>query len=250
MDEKWAFVFKKRRHCSAEELAWELAGDCWDHIAYDPEHRLVLAVVFGRREERNIQKLMEQVKTQMAGRVPRLITSDGYSGYAQVFQRVYGWMLKPEHKRGEPNPGGPKRQIPAELTHAAVQKRMEKGRVVEVQRELMLGTQENLAAALAQSAVSNTVNTSFLERHNATDRHFNARKHRRTYCFSKDWLVHIAVGYFILYSYNFCWCVRTLRRKGEDGQYERRTPAMAAGLTDHVWALQEWLSYPVADDSS
>lgn len=244
-DEKWAFVLKKRRRCSEEELDWERAGDCWDHVAYDPEHRLVLGVVFGQREERNIQKLAQQVKTQLQGRVPRLITSDGYSGYAKVFERVWGWMLKP------PKPaGGPRRQLPPELTHAQVQKRMEQGRVVEVKRTLALGSPTNLEAALKASAVSRTVNTSFLERHNATDRHRNARKHRRSYCFSKDWLVHIAAGSFILFSYNFCWCVRTLRRRGPDGHYQRRTPAMAAGLTDHVWSTDEWLSYPAVGDSS
>ncbi|VTR97311.1 Marine sediment metagenome DNA, contig: S01H1_L04904 OS=marine sediment metagenome GN=S01H1_13053 PE=4 SV=1 [Gemmata massiliana] len=43
---------------------------------------------------------------------------------------------------------------------------------------------------------------------------------------------------------NFCWPVRTLRVKGEDGRHQPRTPAMAAGLTDRVWALSEWLNYP------
>lgn len=249
MDEKWAFVFKKHKHCREEELAWERAGDCWDHVAFDPEHRLVLGVVFGQREQRNIQKLMKQVKRQLQGRVPRLITTDGYAGYAEVFERVFGVMLKPKHKRGEPNPGGPRRRVPAELTHAVVQKRVEKGRVVQVTRKLVLGKRKNLEAALEASAVSNTVNTSFVERHNATDRHFNARKHRRTYCFSKDWEVHVAAGYFVFYSYNFCWCVRTLRSKGKHGAYKRRTPAMAAGLADHVWSIQEWLGYPVKSGS-
>jgi IS1 family transposase len=219
-------------------------------VAYDPEHRLVLAVVFGQHQEQNVQKLMQQVKAQMQGRIPTLISTDGYSGYSQVFRRVYGQVLKAVHKRGQPNPGGPKRQVPAELTHAVVQKRMEKGQVVEVKRELAIGTEQNLQTALEQSAVSRTVNTSFLERQNATDRHFNSRKHRRSYCFSKDWQVHQAAGYFSLYSYNFCWCVRTLRCKGPDGRYQARTPAMAAGLTDHVWSLEQWLRYPVIANSS
>ena len=77
----------------------------------------------------------------------------------------------------------------------------------------------------------------FVERHNGTDRNRNARKVRKTYCFSKDWQVHEAVGYFTLYSYNFCWPVRTLRQGN-------RRQAMAAGLTDHVWTLKEWLTRP------
>jgi len=50
--------------------------------------------------------------------------------------------------------------------------------------------------------------------------------------------------YFTLYRYNLCWVVRTLRIKGENGRWQRRTPAMAAGLADHVWSLKEWLSFP------
>jgi hypothetical protein len=50
--------------------------------------------------------------------------------------------------------------------------------------------------------------------------------------------------YFTMYSHNFCWVVRTLRRKNNDGRWQRRTPAMAAGLTSHVWSLEEWLTFP------
>jgi hypothetical protein len=101
-----------------------------------------------------------------------------------------------------------------------------------------------VAAALAGSAVSAAVNTVFVERQHGTDRNRNARKVRKTYCFSKDWGAHEAVSYFTLYSYNFCWPVRTLRQGSRRRGYHQRTPAMAAGLTDHVWTLQEWLSFP------
>ena len=72
----------------------------------------------------------------------------------------------------------------------------------------------------------------------------NGRKHRKTYGFSKDAATHDAATYFIGYSYNFCWAVRTLDIKDEAGSRQQRTPAMAAGLADHVWTLQEWLTYP------
>ena len=54
----------------------------------------------------------------------------------------------------------------------------------------------------------------------------------------------VAATYFTLYSYNFCWPVRTLRTRSRDGPWQKRTPAMAAGLTDHVWSLAEWLKFP------
>ena len=88
------------------------------------------------------------------------------------------------------------------------------------------------------------VSTSYLERHNATDRHRNARKARKSYCFSKDWEVHEAITCLTMYSYNFCWPVRTLRQGNRTTGYVQRTPAMVAGLTDHIWSLEEWLTFP------
>ena len=123
-------------------------------------------------------------------------------------------------------------------------KTREKNRIVKVDQRVIYGTVAAVMAALALSSVSDNVNTVFIERQNGTDRHRNARKARKTYRFSKDWEVHEAVSYFSLFSYNFCWPVRTLRQRDTDGKWQPRTPAMAAGLTDHVWSLREWLSFP------
>ena len=116
--------------------------------------------------------------------------------------------------------------------------------MVEIVTRVVFGTMAAIQAVLARSKVSRHINTSFLERQNATDRHHNARKVRRTYTFSKDWRVHEAMTYFTMYSYNFCWPVRTLRIRNEEGVWQPRTPAMAAGLADHVWSLEEWLTFP------
>jgi hypothetical protein len=131
------------------------------------------------------------------------------------------------------------------LVYATVEKVKKKGRVVEILTRIVFGTMAAVAAALAGSRVSRSINTSFLERHHLTDRHHNARKSRKTYRFSKDWRYHEAATYLTMYSYNFCWPVRTLREPIGEGRYQKRTPAMAAGLTDHVWSLSEWISYPV-----
>jgi hypothetical protein len=63
---------------------------------------------------------------------------------------------------------------------------------------------EHIAEGCGVRKVSKTINTSFVERHNGTDRNRNARKVRKTYRFSKDWQVHQAVTYFTIYTYNFC----------------------------------------------
>ena len=116
--------------------------------------------------------------------------------------------------------------------------------MVEILTRVVFGTMAAVVAALARSKVSRRINISFLERQNATDRHHNARKVRKTYTFSKDWRVHESMTYFTMYSYNYCWPVRTLTVRDETGHLCRRTPAMAAGLADHVWTMREWVTMP------
>ena len=64
--------------------------------------------------------------------------------------------------------------------------------------KVIFGTIVVVMAALAQSLVSKAINTSFVERQHGTDRNRNARKARRSYCFSKKWEVHEAVTYFTM----------------------------------------------------
>ena len=116
--------------------------------------------------------------------------------------------------------------------------------MVRVSTTVVFGTLFAVLVALALSRVSRTANTSFVERHNGTDRGRCSRKGRKSYEFSKDWDVHVAATRFSYFSYNFCWPVRTLRVKGDDGTWRQRTPAMAAGLTDHVWSITEWITFP------
>ena len=131
---------------------------------------------------------------------------------------------------------------PPGLNYATVEKHREKGRVVEIATRVIFGTTVAVREALARSRSSRRINTSFVERQNATDRHRNARKVRRTYTFSKAWEVHESMTYFTMYHYNFCWPVRTLAEPDEAGRLRKRTPAMAAGLADHVWTMREWVT--------
>ncbi|MDI6794938.1 MAG: IS1 family transposase [bacterium] len=116
--------------------------------------------------------------------------------------------------------------------------------MVKKELKVIFGDPAKVKEALSHSLVSKEINTDFIERQNGTDRNRNARKVRKTYCFSKDWNMHESVTYFTIYSYNFCWPVRTLQIKVADEKYQAQTPAMAAGLTDHVWPLSEWLTLP------
>jgi hypothetical protein len=204
----------------------------------------LLAVVPGKRTGENCHRLVQQVKQQTAGRTDLLLTSDEHAPYATAIEDAYH-TLEPVPKRPGPGrPPKPKRVMPTDLCYATVCKQREKGRVVAVRRTLVFGVAWVLALLLGRSTVSTTVNTAFVERNNGTDRRQNGRKHRKTYGFSKDPATHDAATYFIGYSYNFCWPVRTLAIKDAAGGRQPRTPAMAAGSADHVWTLQEWLTYP------
>ena len=240
MDEKWSFVAKKEKNYDEDDPEDQFRGDCGDHVAFDPEHRLVVSVVPGERTAESVQELVTDVKERLDGRVPELITTDESSASEGAILEAFGTEVVPP-RTGKP--GRPRKAFkvaPAELHSATVHKARKKGRVVDVVRRVIFGTAASVEAALADSEVSRTVNTSFGERHNGTDRNRNARKVRKTYCFSKDWWVHRAVTFYTMCSDNFCWPVRTLKTKaGED-----RTPAMMAKLTDHVWTLVEWLKRP------
>jgi IS1 family transposase len=227
-DEKWSFVAKKQKHCDPTDPADARCGDCWDHIALDPEHRLVVSAVVGKRTEANARQVVHEFYERTDGRPVNLMTSDEYPAYAVAIAERYG----------DPEAG-----LPEWLVYATVHKTRERNRVVKVEARLVLGTLVNLAAALVW-AVLDGINTVFVERSNGSDRHRNGRKVRKTYRFSKDWGVHAAVSYFTLYSANFCWAVRTLRQEVGPRRYRQRTPAMAAGLTDHLWPLEEWLLFP------
>jgi IS1 family transposase len=241
MDEKWSFVAKKEKNCDQDDPEDRFRGDCWDHVAFDPEHRLVVSVVPGERTAESAQELVSDVKERLGDRVPELITTDEYAPYAGAILEAFGEEVVPP-RTGQPGrPKKPYKVAPAGLNYATVHKTRKKGRVVEVAKRVIFGTAATLEKALVNSGVSRTVNTSFVERHNGTDRNRNARKVRKTYCFSKDWWIHRAVTFLTMYSYNFCWPVRSL--KSEAG--EARAPAMMAKLTDHVWTLAEWIKRPV-----
>jgi hypothetical protein len=176
--------------------------------------------------------------------VLRLMTSDAYSAYETAILAAYGQDLSTTPSGRESRRMVPEKVPPPALTYATVEKRREKGRVVEILTRVVFGTMAAVLTALGRSSVSRWINTSFLERQNATDRHRNARKVRKSYTFSKDWHVHESMTYFTMYSYNFCWPVRTLAERDERGRLRRRTPAMAAGLADHVWTMREWITMP------
>ena len=243
-DEKWSFVFKKQEHCNPDDRADDHYGDWWDHVALDPESRLVLAVVPGARDAESVAEVVGEVKDRTGGRALELVTSDDYPAYETALLDAYGEEVATTATGRPSRKMIPEKVLPPGMNYATVEKRRKKGRVVAIVTRVVFGTMAAVQAALAKSKVSRRINTAFLERENATDRHHNARKVRKTYTFSKDWQVPEAMTYFTMYSDNFCWPVRTLNERDDGGHWRRRTPAMAAGLADHVWTMREWITLP------
>jgi hypothetical protein len=127
------------------------------------------------------------------GYLPEVIMTDGYGVYEPVIVATYGvWRaelgLTAEQDARYDRHGMPRFYFPVEINYAKVVKVREGGRVVAVEGEVVLGREEQLAEALAESEHSETINTSFVERWFGTQRQFNARKKRKAYTFSKELL--------------------------------------------------------------
>ena len=212
-------------------------------MALDPETRLVVSLVVGKRTEEATHARVRDFRRRTGDRVMRLMTSDEYPVYASAIREAYGRVVTPPRTGRRGRPRQPHTAVPPEVTYATVHKVRENDRVVSVSTRVVFGTLAAVVLALLASAVSRVVNTCFVERHNGTDRNRCSRKARKSYAFSKDWAAHRAATAFRYFRYNFCWPVETLRQKDVDGRWQQRTPAMAAGLTTHVWTLSEWLAF-------
>ena len=154
----------------------------------------------GERTAGNVVAVVEDFKRRTGGRLMDLITTDGYPAYEAAILGAYGETITPPRtgKRGRPK--APHQVAPEGLTYAVVEKTRAKGRVVAVATRVVFGTMAAVLLALGMSKASRAINTAFVERENATDRHRNARKARKTYRFSKDWRHHEAVTYLTLYA--------------------------------------------------
>ena len=140
MDEAWSFVAKKEKNCDEDEPEDRFRGDCWDHVAFDPEHRLVVSVVPGERTAESVQELVSDVKERLDGRVPGLITTDEYSAYEGAILEAFGTEVVPPRTGKPGRPRSPYKVAPEGLNYATVHKTRKKGRVVEVATRVIFGT--------------------------------------------------------------------------------------------------------------
>ena len=78
------------KNCDEGEPEDRFRGDCWDHVAFDPEHRLVVSVVPRERTAESVQELVGDVKERLGGRIPGLITTDEYSASEGAILEAFG----------------------------------------------------------------------------------------------------------------------------------------------------------------
>jgi hypothetical protein len=221
-------------------------------VIIDPETKLIISLVVGRRNADTVVQVFTDFYGRTDGALPELITTDGYAVYETVILDTYGvWRselgLTAEEEAEFDRAGMPEFYFPVEITYATVLKDKEGGRAVAVTNQVVLGSEEQAEKTLEESEQSQTINTSFVERWLGTQRQFNGRKKRKAYTFSKELSFHEACTWLVVVWYNFGWCVRTLRQQVQEDppRYHYRTPAMAAGLADHAWAMHALLSYPL-----
>ena len=181
---------------------------------------------------------MKVLKSKMSKSKP-LFVSDELPHYAHALVHTYSTVLIPSRtgKRGRPR--GPQRIVDTDLDYATVHKTRSKGRVVKIERSLVLGDQDRLVARL-ESSNSNTINTSFVERSNLTWRVMNTHLSRKSLCFSKSlhWLK--AKFAFIVAFYNFVRPHSSL-----SSTKNPVTPAMAAKIATKPWSMDQLLGFPI-----
>ncbi len=245
LDEMWSFIGKKEKHLeSLEEISGKL-GDAWIWIAFDPLHKLMLAHVIGKRTEPYAVELLREVK-RVTLKMPDLFTSDQLDQYENALLQVYGHSMTPPRKPGPGRPPHPKLVPPDDLLYAQVVKTYKQNKLNKITRKVVFGDPEKIEKILQCSVASQKVNTSFVERNNGTIRHIDARCNRKTYRFSKCEKNHKNQLLLSMTYYHLCLPHSTLTKR-----YKRpTTPFMSAGLTDHVWTMQELLEKTIKKNGS
>jgi IS1 family transposase len=225
----------------------------WVWTAMDPTSKLLVVVDVGCRTLAMAQRVVHQVTQVLApGCVPLFLT-DGLKDYGTALLTHFGQWMQPE-RRQDKGPLPKPRWMPLpELLYAQVVKSYRRRRLVGVKHRVVFGTQLAIEQVLA--ACGWTINTAFVERLNLDIRQRVAAVGRRvnTLCQGADGLQQQLVLFQVYY--NFVLPHASLRQPlpqpiptngtGSAKQWWPCTPAMAAGLTDHVWSLKEVLLYRV-----
>ena len=193
-----------------------------------------------QREESLLIDLIQRVRACALCR-PLLFCVDGWRAYLPAIQKVFRESI-PTGRWGRPH-----LRPWDNLCIAQMVKQYAQGHVVGVVRRIVQGTSDQVAQLLQQTRGGHLINTAYIERLNATFRARLAHLVRRSRGLARqNTTLHHGL-YLIGTVYNFCTNHQSLRVPGIIGGHKwlPRTPAMAAGITDHRWTMRELLSYRV-----
>jgi len=231
------------QHVQADELWVKLVGQrVWQAMAMAAPSRLWLGGLLSpQRDTALITALVQQVRA-CASSLAILVCVDGLASYVTAFQRVFREPVRTGRC------GRPPLVVEPGLLIGQVVKRYAQRHVSSTSQRVVRGTAEAIGAVLEATATGSGIHTAYIERLNATFRSHltplvrrgRAIAHTRPTLEAGMWLVGT--------SYNLCWMHDSLRLEapaGSDRTWCERTPAMAAGLTDHPWTLRDLLSYRV-----
>jgi transposase-like protein/IS1 family transposase len=219
----------------------------WMGLAMMVPTRLWLAgVVSGTRDRVLADRLLVQVRACAQAVRAVLVCTDGWAAYPGSIRRAFREKVKTTAGRGRAC-----LQVWPQLQMGVVIKHTVKYHLTHITRQVVQGTWEQATTLLAASRGGQVLNTAFIERFNGTMRERLAALTRKCR-HAAHRLNALHTGMYLLgCTYNFCWPHQELSRSAPDAETGKRTwvactPAMASGLTDHVWSLVELMSYRVA----
>jgi IS1 family transposase len=225
----------------------------WVWVAIDPVTKLLVAIDVGERTRAMAQRFVHHVTQVLAPDCVPLFVTDGFREYLTALLTHYGhWVQPPRRQAKGPRPKPRWMPLP-QVLYAQVVKTTRRRRLVDVTHRVVFGTLEAVNQVLGPLGWQ--INTSFVERVNLSIRHHVAAIGRRvsTLCKGEAGLRQQLALYHVYY--NFCLPHASLRQpllapevtkgSGSAGLWRPCTPAMAAGLTDHVWSWKEVLLYRV-----
>lgn len=211
-DEIWSFCHAKARNVPAHLEGKPGVGDLWTWVVLDADTKLAISYLVGQRDQGEATVFMQDLVSRLAGRAQ--LTTDGFPGYLKAVEEAFGWNG---------------------VDYAMLIKIYGAGHEVDrgYSPPVCVGAEKHWIMGKPARA---HVSTSFVERQNLTMRMQMRRFTRLTNAFSKKAENHAHAVALHFVHYNFCRPHTTLT-KAARGIY--RTPAMAAGLADHVWTVAD-----------
>jgi len=221
-------------------------GDVYSLTAIKSDTRLFLFHHEGKRSTEDAIELFSEVEKMRSASSPiPVFSSDDWDAFEEGLINVYGKIELPQYKGIGRRPLT--KLVPLDdLKYVKVLKKKIKNYVVETLQSIIFGDPEEIFEMLGANSDS-YIGTSYVERINLTIRTSLARFIRKGMNFSKTMKMHQKAFDFFQAWYNFIKPHKSLKLKIDSGnrKWFQRTPAMAEGITDHIWNLKELLTYRV-----